>query len=62
MENDLQKVALQAFVGLAALLELLEEKGILTEDEYTQKYEEAKELIFTIAVKEMKKSFNGGIA
>ena len=57
MENDLQKVALQAFVGLAALLELLEEKGIITEDEYLKAYEKAKQALIEETLKEIKKQF-----
>ena len=55
MENGLQNLSLQAFVGLAALLELLEEKGIITEDEYTRKYEEAKKIIMDSIIEEVKK-------
>lgn len=57
MKNDLQKVALPTFVGLAALLELLEEKGIITEDEYTQKYEEATNIVVDSFIEEVKKKF-----
>lgn len=57
MKNDLQQVALQAFVGLAALLELLEEKGIITEDEYNRKYEEAKKIVVDSVIEEVKKKF-----
>ena len=42
MDNNLQLNVFQAIVGLAALLDLLEEKGIITEAEYTTKYEETK--------------------
>lgn len=56
MKNDLQQVALPTFVGLAALLELLEEKGIITEDEYTQKYEEATNIVVDSFIEEAKKN------
>ena len=39
MDNNLQPNVFQAIVGLAALLDLLEEKGIIIEVEYTTKYE-----------------------
>ena len=55
MENNLQTHALQAVVGLAALLDLLEEKGIITESEYTTKYEEAKKILVDSVIEEMKK-------
>lgn len=55
MENNLQ-ISLQAFVRFAALLELLEEKGIVTEEEYTRKYEETKKIIVDSVIEEMKKT------
>ena len=34
MNDDVKKTAVQTVIGLTALLNLLEEKGILTEEEY----------------------------
>ena len=55
MENNLQTNALQAVVGLAVLLDLLEEKGVITEAEYKLKYEEAKKILVDSVIEEMKK-------
>ena len=56
MDNNLQTNVFQAIVGLAALLDLLEEKGIITEAEYTTKYEETKKILVDSVIEEMKKS------
>ena len=56
MENNLQQTALQATIGLAALLDLLEDKGVITEDEYMQKYKEAKKILVDSVIEEMKKT------
>ena len=54
MKNDLQKLALPAFVGHAALLDLLEEKGIITEDEYKKYYDEARKVVINETFEQMK--------
>ena len=56
MDNNLQTNVFQAIVGLAALLDLLEEKGIITEAEYKLKYEEVKKILVDSVIEEMKKS------
>ena len=55
MENYLQPNTFQTAIGLAVLLELLEDKGVITEDEYNQKYEEAKKILVDSVIEEMKK-------
>ena len=56
MDNNLQTTTFQTVIGLAALLDLLEEKGILTESEYTKKFEETKKILVDSVIEEMKKS------
>ena len=53
MDNN--ATALQATIGLAALLDLLEEKGIITEAEYMAKYNETKKILMDSVIEEMKK-------
>ncbi|MBR2518359.1 MAG: hypothetical protein IKE46_01015 [Selenomonadaceae bacterium] len=54
MEND-NASSMQSTLGLAVLLDLLVEKGIITEAEFKEKYEEAKKLIIGSLMEEMKK-------
>lgn len=54
MDKSFQKVTVQNLVGLAALLNLLEEKGLLTEDEYQKYYEEAKKVVINETFEQMK--------
>lgn len=54
MDND-TALSLQATIELAALLELLEEKGILTEAEYMAKYNETKKILMDSLMEEFKK-------
>lgn len=48
---------IQTTCGFAALLDLLMDKGVITEDEYNKKYEEIKKYFMDSAVEEMKKKF-----
>ena len=56
MDNN-NASSIQSTIGLAALLDLLEEKGIITEDEYKKKYDEAKKIVVDSIIAEMKKQF-----
>ena len=53
--NETQKSSIQATLGLAALLILLEEKGIITEDEYKKAYETARDTLIKETVEQIKK-------
>lgn len=52
-----QKALTQTTVGLAALLALLEEKGVISQDEYVKAYEKAKDILIKETLKEIKKQF-----
>ena len=54
MENN-NASSIQSTIGLAALLDLLEEKGIITEAEYMAKYDKAKKIVMNSVIEEMKK-------
>lgn len=56
MDTDFNKAIMKMTCGLAALLMLLEEKGILTEDEYKKKYDEVKEVLIQETIATIKKS------
>lgn len=56
MDKDIKKTIMQTNIGLAALIDLLGEKGIITEDEYLKKYEQAKKTFIRVAVAEIKES------
>lgn len=47
----------QTTIGLAALLLLLEQKGVITEDEYKEVYETAKDTFVKEMVEELKGQF-----
>lgn len=55
--NDNPQTIVQTTLGLAALLILLEEKGVITEDEYLKAYEKAKQALIEETLKEIKKQF-----
>ena len=42
MDKDINGTTIQTVVGLAALVELLADKGVITEAEYNKKFEETK--------------------
>ena len=51
---DNQKTLTQTTLGLAALLSLLEDKGVITQDEYVKEYEKAKRILIKETLKEIK--------
>ncbi len=55
--DNLQPSSLKTAIGLAALLLLLEDKGVITEEEFKQKYDEAKTLLLDSILEDVKKSF-----
>ena len=58
VDNDINVTTnFQTVIGLAALIDLLREKGILTEAEYEKKFEESKKIIMDAVIEEMKKNF-----
>lgn len=56
MKDDLQQTTVQTLIGLATLIALLEEKGIINEDEFNRAYEKMKETLFDSVVEKMKSS------
>lgn len=58
MDENINTTIIQTNVGLAALLNLLEEKGVITEAEYIQKFDELKEIVINSFVEEIKKKFD----
>lgn len=57
MNNDINATIIQTTCGFAALLDLLTDKGVITEDEYNQKYEDIKKYFMDSAIEEIKKKF-----
>ena len=55
VDNDINVTTIQNSVGLAALVELLADKGVITEAEYEAKFEEAKKIVMDSVIEEMKK-------
>ncbi len=55
--GKLQQSNLQNAIVIAALLELLEDKGVVTEEEFKQKYDEAKKLLLDSILEDVKKTF-----
>ena len=55
VDKDINSTTIQNFVGLAALVELLADKGVITEAEYEAKFEEAKKIVMDSVIEEMKK-------
>ena len=49
-----QKSLTQTTLGLAALLSLLEDKGVITQDEYVKAYKKAKDVLIKETLKEIK--------
>lgn len=56
--NDFNSAIFKTNIGLAALLDLLEEKGFITEDEYKQKYEQTQKVFVNLLIEEINKSLN----
>lgn len=54
MNDDVRKIAVQTVIGLTALLNMLEEKGILTEEEYEKYYEKAKKVVLNETFEKIK--------
>ena len=54
MNETTLKTITQTTVGLAALFALLEEKGVITEDEYVKAYKKAKDVLIKETLKEIK--------
>lgn len=57
MDKDIN-VTFQTVIGLAALVDLLEEKGIFTEAEYEAKFEEIKNFYMDSIIEKIKKKFS----
>ena len=57
MDKDIN-VTFQTVIGLAALVDLLEEKGIFTEAEYEAKFEEIKNFYMDSVIEKIKKKFS----
>ena len=55
MENDVIKLNVHPSIAITALLALLTEKGIITEDEYNQAYDMVKKVAVDYFVEEVKK-------
>lgn len=55
--NETQKASTQTTVALTALIALLEEKGVISQDEYVKAYEKAKDILIKETLKEIKKQF-----
>lgn len=56
MDKDITSPIFETVIGLAALIDLLADKGVITEDEYEKKFEEAKNLLVDSVIEEMKKN------
>lgn len=56
MDKDIN-VTFQTVIELAALVDLLEEKGIFTEAEYQKKFEEIKNFYMDSVIEKIKKKF-----
>ena len=57
MNETTLKTITQTSVGLAALLALLETKGVITEDEYVKAYKKAKDVLIKETLKTIKNQF-----
>lgn len=55
MENEATKLDGQPSIAITALLALLTEKGIITEDEYNQAYDMVKKVAVDYFIEEAKK-------
>ena len=56
VDKDITSPIFETVIGLAALIDLLADKGVITEAEYEAKFEEAKNLLVDSVIEEMKKN------